>query len=112
MSKGYRLYFNIRWAGNGQHLATLEDFLGLVAQGRTVAETVEIAQDVARRLIESWSLIFYAYHLIFLRIMSAGKQVSHSYSKQRCINHSLEDTVSLMSRPCFQSSIEVSHAYK
>ena len=29
MSKGYRLYF-YRWAENGQHLATLEDFLGLV----------------------------------------------------------------------------------
>ena len=53
MSKGYRLYFHIRRAENGQHLATLEDFLGLVAQGRIVAETVEIAQDVARRLIES-----------------------------------------------------------
>ena len=27
---------------------------GLVAQGRTVAETLEIAQDVARKLIESY----------------------------------------------------------
>ena len=37
----------------GGYLATSEGLPGLVAQGRTVAETVEIAQDVARRLIES-----------------------------------------------------------
>ncbi len=34
-------------------LATSEDVPGLVAQGRYVAETLEIARDVARRLIES-----------------------------------------------------------
>jgi predicted RNase H-like HicB family nuclease len=28
---------------------------GLVAQGRTIAETMEIAQDVARKLIESYA---------------------------------------------------------
>lgn len=38
----------------GEFLATSEDLPGLVAQGRTVAETLEIAQDVARRLIESY----------------------------------------------------------
>jgi predicted RNase H-like HicB family nuclease len=37
----------------GGFLATSKDFPGLVAQGRTVAETMEIAQDVARRLVES-----------------------------------------------------------
>lgn len=37
----------------GVYLATSNDLPGLVAQGRTIAETVEIAQDVARRLIES-----------------------------------------------------------
>ena len=37
-----------------QHLATSDDLLGLVAQGRTVAEAVEIARDVARKLIESY----------------------------------------------------------
>jgi antitoxin HicB len=36
------------------YLATSEDLPGLVAQGRTVAETMEIAQDVARKLIESY----------------------------------------------------------
>ena len=38
----------------GGYLATSGDLPGLVAQGRTVAETLEIAQDVARKLIESY----------------------------------------------------------
>jgi len=38
----------------GGYLATSDDLPGLVAQGRTVAETLEIAQDVARKLIESY----------------------------------------------------------
>src|SRR5204863_9888040 len=37
----------------GGYLATSRVLPGLVAQGRTVAETFEIAQDVARKLIES-----------------------------------------------------------
>lgn len=36
----------------GVYLATSDDVPGLVAQGRTVTETLEIARDVARRLIE------------------------------------------------------------
>jgi predicted RNase H-like HicB family nuclease len=36
----------------GLYLATSDDIQGLVAQGRTVAETIEIARDVARKLIE------------------------------------------------------------
>jgi len=38
----------------GGYLATSSDLQGLVAQGRTVAETLEIAQDVARKLVESY----------------------------------------------------------
>ena len=34
----------------GVYLATTEEIPGLVAQGRTVTETVEIAQDVAREV--------------------------------------------------------------
>jgi predicted RNase H-like HicB family nuclease len=34
----------------GVYLATSEDIQGLVAQGRTVGETLEIARDVARKL--------------------------------------------------------------
>ena len=38
----------------GEFLATSDELPGLVAQGRTVAETLEIAQDVARKLVESY----------------------------------------------------------
>ncbi len=39
----------------GVFVATSEDIQGLVAQGRTVNETVEIARDVARKLLEAQS---------------------------------------------------------
>lgn len=39
----------------GVYLATSEDVPGLVAQGRTVTETLEIARDVARKLPEAQS---------------------------------------------------------
>ncbi len=38
----------------GYYLATSEDLPGLVAQGRTMNEALEIARDVARKLIESY----------------------------------------------------------
>jgi predicted RNase H-like HicB family nuclease len=37
----------------GVYLATSDDIPGLVAQGRTITETVEIARDVARKLMEA-----------------------------------------------------------
>jgi len=37
----------------GIYLATSEDIQGLVAQGRTATEALEIARDVARKLIEA-----------------------------------------------------------
>lgn len=37
----------------GYFLATSDDIQGLVAQGRTVSETMEIARDVARKLMEA-----------------------------------------------------------
>jgi predicted RNase H-like HicB family nuclease len=37
----------------GVFLAISEQLPGLVAQDRTVAETLEIARDVARRIIEA-----------------------------------------------------------
>lgn len=37
----------------GVWLATSDSVQGLVAQGRTVSETLEIARDVAKKLIES-----------------------------------------------------------
>lgn len=37
----------------GVYLGTSEDIQGLVAQGRTIAETMKIARDVARQLLEA-----------------------------------------------------------
>ncbi|MCX6277709.1 MAG: DUF1902 domain-containing protein [Bacteroidetes bacterium] len=37
----------------GFYLATSDNIQGLVAQGRTIAETLEIAKDVAKKLIEA-----------------------------------------------------------
>lgn len=37
----------------GVYVATSDDIPGLVAQGRTIAETVEIARDVAKKLLEA-----------------------------------------------------------
>ncbi len=38
----------------GGYVATSPDLPGLVVQGRTMSETIEIAHDVARKLIESY----------------------------------------------------------
>ena len=53
--KADEFYLNVQIEplDEGGFLVTSGDLPGLVAQGRTVAEAVEIAQDVARRLIES-----------------------------------------------------------
>jgi len=37
----------------GLFLATSDSVQGLVAQGRTLAETIEIARDIAKKLLES-----------------------------------------------------------
>ncbi|MGO9170927.1 MAG: type II toxin-antitoxin system HicB family antitoxin [Rhodomicrobium sp.] len=37
----------------GVYLATSDDVPGLVAQGRTITETIEIARDIAKKLIEA-----------------------------------------------------------
>ncbi len=39
----------------GVYLATSDEVQGLVAQGRTIQETIEIARDVAKKLIEAQS---------------------------------------------------------
>ena len=36
----------------GAYLATSEDVQGLIAEGRTLQETIEIARDVARLIFE------------------------------------------------------------
>lgn len=37
----------------GLYLATSDDLPGLVAQGRTIQETLEIARDVGKKLLEA-----------------------------------------------------------
>ncbi len=37
----------------GFYLATSDNVQGLIAQGRTISETIEIAKDVAKKLIEA-----------------------------------------------------------
>ena len=35
------------------YLATSDDIQGLVAQGRTISETIEIARDVVKKILEA-----------------------------------------------------------
>ena len=49
----FLLELQIEPLDEGGYVATSRDFPGLVAQGRTLSETLEIAQDVARKLVES-----------------------------------------------------------
>jgi len=49
----YLISLRIEKLDEGVYLATSDALQGLVAQGRTIAETMEIAQNVARKLIES-----------------------------------------------------------
>lgn len=46
------LNIHIEKLPEGVYLATSDSIQGLVAQGRTVAETIEIARDVAKKLVE------------------------------------------------------------
>jgi len=48
------LKLHIEELDEGGYVATSPMLPGLVAQGRTVAETVDIAHDVARKLIDSY----------------------------------------------------------
>jgi predicted RNase H-like HicB family nuclease len=47
------LNLHIEKLPEGFYLATSDSIQGLVAQGRTIAETIEIARDIAKKLIES-----------------------------------------------------------
>jgi predicted RNase H-like HicB family nuclease len=49
----FLITIKIRPLKEGGFLATSDTIQGLVAQGRTIAETMEIAQDVAKRIVES-----------------------------------------------------------
>lgn len=47
------LNIHVEQLPEGVYLATSDDLQGLVAQGRTVAEALEIARDVAKKLLEA-----------------------------------------------------------
>lgn len=49
------LNLHIERLPEGYYLATSDTIQGLVAQGRTVNETIEIARDIAKKLIEAQS---------------------------------------------------------
>ena len=53
-STEYLVPIEIEPLEEGGFLATSSVLQGFIAQGRTIAETMEIAQDVARKLIESY----------------------------------------------------------
>lgn len=48
-----KIILHIEKLPEGVYLATSESIQGLVAQGRTIAETLEIARDVAKKLLEA-----------------------------------------------------------
>jgi antitoxin HicB len=54
MDPTFAIRMSVEQVENGQFLATSVDLPGLVAQGRTVEEALEIAEDVARRLLDSY----------------------------------------------------------
>jgi predicted RNase H-like HicB family nuclease len=47
------IHIHVEGLRKGSFLATSDELAGLVAHGRTVAEALDIAPDVARRLIEA-----------------------------------------------------------
>jgi predicted RNase H-like HicB family nuclease len=49
----FLISIKIKSLKEGGYLATSDDLQGLIAQGRTIAETMEIAQDVAKKIVES-----------------------------------------------------------
>ncbi len=53
MSQKMMINIHVEKLPEGVYLATSEEVPGLVAQGRTVSETLEIARDVARKLMEA-----------------------------------------------------------
>ncbi len=54
MEQRFAVRMHVEQVEDGQYLATSTDLPGLVAQGRTVEEALEIAADVARRLLDSY----------------------------------------------------------
>ncbi len=51
----HMIQLHIEKLPEGVYLATSDEVQGLVAQGRTIQETIEIARDVAKKLLEARS---------------------------------------------------------
>ena len=49
----HMIQLHIEKLPEGVYLATGDEEQGLVAQGRTIQETIEVARDVAKKLIEA-----------------------------------------------------------
>jgi predicted RNase H-like HicB family nuclease len=49
----HMIQLHIEKLPEGVYLATSDEVQGLIAQGRTIQETLEIARDVAKKLIEA-----------------------------------------------------------
>ena len=49
----HMIQLHIEKLPEGVYLATSDEVQGLVAQGRTIQETIEFARDVAKKLIEA-----------------------------------------------------------
>jgi predicted RNase H-like HicB family nuclease len=49
----HMIQLHIEKLPEGMYLATSDEVQGLVAQGRTIQETIEIARDVAKKLMEA-----------------------------------------------------------
>jgi predicted RNase H-like HicB family nuclease len=49
----HMIQLHIEKLPEGVFLAASDEVQGLIAQGRTLQETIEIARDVAKKLIES-----------------------------------------------------------
>lgn len=49
----HMIQLHIEKLPEGVYLATSDEVQGLIAQGRTIQETIEIARDVAKKLIEA-----------------------------------------------------------
>ena len=50
-----KINIHIEKLPEGFYLATSDNLQGLVAQGRTISETLEIARDIAKKLLEAQS---------------------------------------------------------
>ena len=51
-----KINIHIEKLPEGLYLATSDNLQGLVAQGRTITETIEIARDIAKKLLEAQNI--------------------------------------------------------